>query len=91
VAEFLTLAFGLLVPPLVSFLKDCAMPDALKILLTLLASLAGGFAIVALTGDPDWRNIAGWSTAVFTAATTFYHAYFKNTLLNENLEERKVL
>ena len=89
-AEFLTLAFGLLVPPLVSYLKDCDMPDALKILLTLLASLAGGFAIVALTGNPDWRNIAGWSAAVFTAATTFYHAWFKHQPVNDTLESKKV-
>jgi uncharacterized membrane protein YqaE (UPF0057 family) len=90
-AEFLTLAFGLLVPPLVSFLKDCAMPDALKILLALLASILAGIIAAAVGGELDWRNVAGTSAVVFTIATTVFKTFFQDTLLNKNLEEKKVL
>lgn len=90
-AEFLTLAFGLLATPFISWLKACAMPDWLKILIALIVSAFAGLATVAVAGELDLRNVAYTSTAVFTVATVFFHAYFKKTLLNENLEERKVL
>lgn len=90
-AEFLTLAFGLLAPPLISWLKSCEMPDWLKMLIALLVSAFAGLATVAVTGELDVRDVAYTSTAVFTVATVFFHTYFKKTLLNQNLEDKKVL
>ena len=90
-AEFLTLAFGLLVPPLVSWLKDCQMPDALKILLSLLASILAGMVTAGVSGELDWRNVAGTSAVVFTVATTVFKTFFQDSVLDKNLSEKKVL
>lgn len=89
--EFLTLACGLLMPFLVSWLKNCDWPDWIKVLLSLGMSIIAGGLITFLEGAFDIQTLTQATTAVFTSATVFYKMWFEKTKVNERLEQAQPL
>lgn len=89
---FANLAIGLLVPIVVSYLKDQGWPDALKLALSLGISILVGAATTWVAGQADgtpwtWQDFAANSGLVFTAATAFYKTIFQGVNFNrETLE-----
>lgn len=88
---FLSILFGFLLPPLVSWLKRCEWPRWGKLLLALGASLVAALASVAADGQFNWQDLAGTAGVIFTLATVLYQAWFEHTELNAALEEKQVL
>ena len=90
-SEFVALACGLLMPFVISWLKDCNWPDWVKVLLSLGVSVLGGALAAAATGQLDLNTLTTNSGIVFTSATVFYKAWFANTSMNNRLEQRRTL
>lgn len=84
--EFLTLACGLLMPFVVSWLKGRNWPDWAKVLLSLGLSIIGGALVALMDGSLDLQTLTRSSTAVFTSATVFYKLWFEKTTINSRLE-----
>ena len=95
VREFLSLVLGLAfsvgMPALVAFLKNVTWPAWKKVGLSLLVSIALGALTVLVNGNIDLKNLTLSITAIFTAATVVYKAWFEQTRANGLLEEKKVL
>jgi hypothetical protein len=89
--EFLTLACGLLMPFLVSWLKGRNWPDWAKVLLSLGLSIGGGALVALADGSLDFQTLTRSSTAVFTSATVFYKLWFEKTTVNSQLEQMRPL
>lgn len=91
-SEFATIVLGVLMPPLISWLKNCEWHAGAKAALSLLVCMVAG-ALVAVMSEQvtDWRDIAGTAAVIFTIATTVYQTWFKSTDLNATLEEKAVL
>lgn len=89
-AEFMSLAVGLLVPIVVSWIKNQDWPNAAKVLLSLfIAALFGAMT----TGVELYREGVPWSWEVwgknlglvFTSATVFYKSWFQGTNFDSDL------
>ena len=86
-------AFGLFLPPVVSFLKGRRWPVALKLALTLVICLLAGTASAAINGTvelngdviKDPEGLLAAAGAAFTAATVIYKAFFSETAWNDTL------
>lgn len=89
--EFISLAVGVLMPLVISFLKSRTWPDAVKVLLSLLCCVIAGACVAYATGGLTWGAWAADAGLVFTAATVVYKAWFKATALDRQLTETKVL
>jgi hypothetical protein len=85
--EFVALGLGLLMPLVVSWLKDCGWPDWAKVLLSLGLSIVGGALSALVDGALDPQSLAYSSLIVFASATTFYKVWFENTGVNGRLEQ----
>ena len=95
VREFLSLVLGIIfslgMPALVSWLKQSTWPAWKKSILALLVAVSLGALTVLVNGNIDLKNLSLAVTAIFTAATTIYHAWFRDTRANGLLESKKVL
>lgn len=93
--EFLSLILGVLssvaMPALVSWMKQSSWPTWKKSILALLVAISLGALTVLVNGNIDLKNLALSVTAIFTAATTIYNVWFKETRANGYLENQKVL
>jgi biotin transporter BioY len=89
--EFLTLACGLLMPFVVSWLKGRNWPDWAKVLLSLGLSIVGGALVAFVDGSLNLQTLAHSSTAIFTSATVFYKLWFETTSVNSHLEQLQPL
>ena len=86
-------ALGLVLPPLVSFLKGRNWPEGVNLGLTLLICLIAGTigaaidGTVRLRGDiiHDPAGLLAAAGAAFAAATVVYKLYFRDTEMNERL------
>ena len=86
-------ALGLVLPPLVSFLKGRHWPEALNLGLTLVICLIAGAASAAIDGTIELRGdiihdpegLLAATGAAFAAATIVYKLYFRDTEMNERL------
>lgn len=83
--------FGLLAPPLISFLKSAAWPTWAKTLMALAVCVVFG-ALSAYMNDPRGfttpEQLVASIAVVFTVATTLYKLYFENTPANEYLTKQ---
>lgn len=94
--ELADIAIGQLVPLLISWLKSNRMPDWLKVVLTLLVSIAVGAVktLIAayLAGQPiTLDSLLGSVGIIMASATVAYKTWFQNTPLNANLEDKRIL
>lgn len=89
--ELINLIAGLLLPPLISWLKDCRWPAHAKLALSLLLSLLAGGVSAYLDGALNWSDLVSSGAVVFTVATAFYKFWFEQTDLNQRLEDKQVL
>ena len=88
--DFIILVFGLLMPLLVSGLKQESWPDWAKVLTSLLLSLVGGAITAAVNGEFALDRVAGSAGVIFTASTVFYKTYFQDTTFNKRLERKEM-
>lgn len=95
IREFLSIVLGIvstvLMPALVAWLKQSDWPIWKKHILTLLVAIALGALTVLVNGNIDLKNLTLSITAIFTAATTLYNVWFRDTRTNGWLENKKVL
>lgn len=95
IREFLSLVLGIvfsvLMPALVSWLKQSSWPEWKKVGLALLVAVALGALTVLAKGEIDLQDLATAVTAIFTAATIIYRTWFRETRLNGILENKQVL
>src|SRR5688572_3406374 len=88
--ELLSLIFGLIVPPLVSFLKSCDWRLEYKTLLCGAVSAVAAVASLAITGEISTANFLMNLPIVFASATAFYNLKFKDLSVNKTLTESGV-
>ena len=88
--DFFILVFGLLMPLIVSGLKQQNWPDWAKVLTSLLLSLVGGAITAAVNGEFALDRVAGSAGVIFTASTVFYKTYFQDTTFNKRLERKEM-
>lgn len=95
IREFISLVLGLIfsigMPALVSWLKQSTWPTWKKSILTLLVAISLGALTVLVNGNIDLKNLTLSITAIFTAATTIYNVWFRETRANGYLENKQVL
>jgi hypothetical protein len=95
VREYLSLVLGIVfsvgMPALVSWLKQSTWPTWKKSILALLVAVSLGALTVLVNGNIDLKNLALSITAIFTAATTIYNTFFRETDMNRRLEGKNVL
>lgn len=88
--EFLLLGCSLIMPLIVSWLKDCDWPDWAKVLLSLGIAVLGGALTSLVEGTLDLRSMTNASAVIFTCATVFYKTWFAQTMLNSQLEQGRL-
>lgn len=86
------LLLSLVVPLLVSFLKDVQWSPNAKLLLTFAVSFVSAFVSLWLSGTQlDIKNVAQSAAVIFSTATAIYRFLLEHTRLNTKLESIKVL
>lgn len=95
-SELADITIGQFMPILISWLKSNHSPDWLKVVITLLASIAVGAVktLIAthLSGEAITLDMLLGSVGIIMAsATVAYKTWFQNLPLNSNLEDKKVL
>ena len=89
--EFLSLVVGALLPPLISWLKDCGWRKERKVAFSLAVSLLVGLLTTLATGELTTTDVAASAALVFTAATSVYRFWFHDTPVYRVLESKRVL
>ena len=83
---------ALLLPIIVSYLKNCAWSDTLKSVLSISVALAFGVAGVWIAkGSISFVDVSESVTAIYTASSLIYTVWFKTLPFNTWLEKQKVL
>lgn len=95
--EILALILGaVVVTPITSLIKNPSWSREIKTIICGVASAIAAVVSLAVTGElafdeTFWSNLGQTLPIVFAAATAFYNLKFKNLLVNDKLEETKLL
>ena len=87
VSASVAVAVGIVIPFLVSFLKDVTWSAKSKQALSLVISLAAAGAIAVFDGGVTATTLVANLGVIFTTAQAFYIQYFESTKVNMKLEE----
>jgi hypothetical protein len=88
--ELLSVIFGFIVPPLVSFLKSSNWRLEYKTLLCGAVSAVAAIVSLAVTGELSVANFGVNLPIVFASATAFYNLKFRDLSLNTKMENSGV-
>lgn len=95
VRQILSIVLGIIssfgMPALVSWMKQTSWARWKVSILALLVAISLGALTVLVNGQIDLKNLSLSVTAIFTAATTIYNVWFKETRANGYLENKQVL
>jgi hypothetical protein len=84
---------GLIVPFVVSFLKNKAWSVQVKQVVAIVVSLAVGAGITVIDNGvsiANWQDLLANFGIIFTVANIWYNQYFGNTSVNASLENSGV-
>lgn len=84
--DLIPLLVSLLMPPLVSWLKDASWPDWAKVCLSVATSGVAAAIVSAIEGFINVHTIGTSTAMIFSGATIFYKTWFQSSQLNERLE-----
>ncbi len=79
---------AVLLPVIVSYLKQCSWADKTKTFVSVGVATALGTLTVYATNQLDLKNWIGTISAIYAAATIVYQTWFKHLAFNEWLENK---
>jgi hypothetical protein len=86
--DVVLLASGIVIPPIVSFIKKTSWPSRVKFLLSIGVAFAVASAVLAGQGEfGSWSEFVGKVSLVWAESQVIYQLYFDETTMNARLEQ----
>lgn len=85
--EAIAILVGILMPFLITILKQVKFPKWANLLITVIACGAAGVATVWARGDLQWANLAVVTALIFVSAQAVYASYWRSTEVEGKLND----